>query len=87
MKVGVIGEGIAGLGAVHELGKRRHEVAVFEREADLGRQAATFRAVGERVERFYHHIFASDVVCYAETPGIARGGATVLNKLVGVYNP
>jgi protoporphyrinogen oxidase len=61
MNIGVIGAGIAGLTAAYELGKAGHEVALFEKEAYLGGQAATFEVAGERLERFYHHIFVSDV--------------------------
>ena len=61
MNVGIIGGGIAGLTAAYELSKGGHAVALFEREAYLGGQAATFEVAGERLERFYHHIFANDV--------------------------
>ena len=61
MNIGIIGGGIAGLSAAYELGKKGHQVAVFEKEAELGGQAATFEVAGERLERFYHHIFRSDV--------------------------
>ncbi len=60
MNVGVIGGGIAGLSAAYELSRRGHKVALFEKEPQLGGQAATFEIAGERVERFYHHIFTSD---------------------------
>lgn len=61
MNIGIIGGGIAGLTAAYELGKKGHQVAVFEKEAELGGQAATFEVAEERLERFYHHIFVSDV--------------------------
>jgi protoporphyrinogen oxidase len=61
MKIGIIGGGIAGLSAAYELGKKGHQVAVFEKEPELGGQAATFEVAGARLERFYHHIFVSDV--------------------------
>jgi len=61
VNIGIIGGGIAGLTAAYELGKAGHKVTLFEKEAQLGGQAATFEVGGERVERFYHHIFASDV--------------------------
>jgi len=61
MNIGIIGAGIAGLTAAYELSKAGHKVALFEKEAYLGGQAATFEVAGERLERFYHHIFAGDV--------------------------
>ena len=60
MKIGIIGGGIAGLTAAYELAKQGHEVAAFEKEADLGGQAGTFPIEGTRLERFYHHLFTSD---------------------------
>ncbi len=60
MKIGIIGGGIAGLTAAYELAKQGHEVAVFEKEAELGGQASTFPVEGTRLERFYHHLFTSD---------------------------
>ncbi len=61
MNFGIVGGGLAGLTAAYELSKEGHRVAVFEKEAELGGQAATFMVAGERLEIFYHHIFASDV--------------------------
>ena len=61
MIVGVIGGGIAGLTAAYELSKAGHQVHLFEKESQLGGQAATFEVAGTRLERFYHHIFGSDV--------------------------
>ncbi|MDY6918042.1 MAG: NAD(P)/FAD-dependent oxidoreductase [Chloroflexota bacterium] len=61
MKVGVVGGGLAGLSVAYELSSAGHRVTVFEKEAQLGGQAATFEIAGERLEMFYHHIFSSDV--------------------------
>jgi protoporphyrinogen oxidase len=60
MRVGIIGGGIAGLTAAYELAKQGHEVAVFEKEVELGGQASTFPIEGTRLEKFYHHLFTSD---------------------------
>ena len=60
MKVGVVGAGAAGLAAAYELGKRGHDVAVYERAPFLGGQASTFDVGGARLERGYHHLFTSD---------------------------
>jgi protoporphyrinogen oxidase len=60
VRIGVVGGGVAGLTAAHELGKRGHHVALFEREPYLGGQASTFEIEGTRLERYYHHIFTGD---------------------------
>ena len=61
LRVAVIGAGVAGLTAAHELAKRGFEPHVFERWPGLGGQAATMD-VGDGVllERYYHHLFTSD---------------------------
>ncbi len=60
-RAAVIGAGVAGLTAAHELGKHGWQVDVYERWPGLGGQAATFD-VGDGVllERYYHHLFTSD---------------------------
>jgi len=60
MRIGIIGGGVAGLTAAYELSKKGHEVAVFEKEMELGGQASTFPIEGTRLEKFYHHLFMSD---------------------------
>jgi protoporphyrinogen oxidase len=42
MRVGIIGGGIAGLTAAHELSKAGHKVVLFEKHAELGGQVHTF---------------------------------------------
>ncbi|MFA5367886.1 MAG: NAD(P)/FAD-dependent oxidoreductase [Dehalococcoidia bacterium] len=61
MTIGIVGGGIAGLIAAHDLSKAGHKVLLFEKEPDLGGQVHTFDVGGERLEGFYHHIFTSDV--------------------------
>ena len=60
MRIGIIGGGVAGLTAAYELAKQGHEVAIFEKQAELGGQASTFLIEGTRLEKFYHHLFTSD---------------------------
>jgi protoporphyrinogen oxidase len=60
-RVAVIGAGVAGLTAAHELSKQRHQVDVYERWPGLGGQAATLPVGGGvLLERYYHHLFTSD---------------------------
>ncbi len=60
--IGIIGAGIAGLTAAYDLTNLGHEVTVYEARPYPGGLAAGFK--DERwawpLERFYHHIFASD---------------------------
>jgi protoporphyrinogen oxidase len=62
MEIGIIGAGITGLTAAYELGKAGHKVTVFEQAAQAGGLAGTFK--DDRwdwpLEKFYHHLFASD---------------------------
>jgi protoporphyrinogen oxidase len=61
-RVAVLGAGVAGLTAAYELAKRGCRVDVYERWPGVGGQAATLD-VGDGVllERYYHHLFTSDV--------------------------
>jgi protoporphyrinogen oxidase len=62
MKVGIVGAGIAGLAAAHDLAQAGHEVVVYEAAANAGGLASGFR--DEQwdwpLERFYHHLFETD---------------------------
>lgn len=60
-RVAVVGAGVAGLVAAHELGKVGVQATVYERWPGLGGQAATLD-VGDGVllERYYHHLFTTD---------------------------
>lgn len=62
MRTAVIGAGMVGLATAYRLTKRGEDVTVFERDSALGGLAASFQPVpgGDKLERFYHHIFKSD---------------------------
>jgi len=62
MKVAVLGAGITGLAAAYRLGREGHECDVYERWPGLGGQVATLDVgEGHLLERYYHHLFTSDV--------------------------
>jgi protoporphyrinogen oxidase len=62
MRVAIVGAGIAGLTAAHELAKAGHKVSVYEAAAQVGGLASGFRDPSWEwsLERFYHHLFTTD---------------------------
>src|SRR5919206_2643672 len=58
--VGVLGGGALGLAAALRLAQAGQRVTVLEREPQLGGLAAGFRVGPSALEKFYHHIFATD---------------------------
>ncbi|MBE0684804.1 MAG: NAD(P)/FAD-dependent oxidoreductase [Anaerolineaceae bacterium] len=62
MKIAIVGAGIAGLTAAHNLIKKGHQITIFEAADYVGGLAAGFKEShwDWSVERFYHHWFQSD---------------------------
>jgi protoporphyrinogen oxidase len=61
VRIAVLGAGVCGLTAAHRLARAGHAVDVYERWPGLGGQAATLDVGdGQRLERYYHHLFTSD---------------------------
>jgi protoporphyrinogen oxidase len=62
MKIAIVGAGIAGLAAAHDLIKQGHQITIFEAADYVGGLAAGFKEShwDWSVERFYHHWFQSD---------------------------
>jgi protoporphyrinogen oxidase len=58
--VAIAGAGFTGLAAALELARRGVQVSVLEKDGEAGGLAGSFRVGGERLEKFYHHWFASD---------------------------
>lgn len=59
MRIAIIGAGITGLSAAYEIGKKGHEVVVFERSRYPGGLGSSIKVKNNYIERFYHHFFAS----------------------------
>ena len=60
MNVGIVGGGISGLTAAHELAKTGIDCTVYERAPEVGGLAGFFEVNGVLLEKFYHHLFTSD---------------------------
>jgi protoporphyrinogen oxidase len=62
VRTAIIGAGFGGLAAAHDLVAAGHEVVVFEAAGQVGGLASGFRLPHWEwsLERFYHHLFASD---------------------------
>ncbi|WP_266078386.1 NAD(P)/FAD-dependent oxidoreductase [Haladaptatus caseinilyticus] len=58
--IGIVGGGIAGLAAAYRLQQHDYDVQVFEASDDVGGLAATYETNGDRIEKFYHHLSASE---------------------------
>jgi protoporphyrinogen oxidase len=61
MKIAVVGGGVAGLTAAFRLAKQGHEVEVFEASDHVGGLASGFPIAGTTLEKYYHHLFTSDI--------------------------
>lgn len=72
--IGIIGAGIAGLAAAYDLLKAGYRVTIYEARPYVGGLASGFKDGSWEwpLERFYHHIFASDkdIIGLAEEIGI-----------------
>ncbi|QDX40665.1 NAD(P)/FAD-dependent oxidoreductase [Salarchaeum sp. JOR-1] len=58
--IGIVGGGIAGLAAARRLQAHGEDVRVFEASDALGGLAATYETAGDPIEKYYHHLSASE---------------------------
>jgi len=61
MRIGIIGAGLAGLVAGRELARAGHQVVLSDEAGEPGGLAGTFPFAGTRLEKFYHHVFTTDL--------------------------
>src|SRR6185503_5990097 len=61
MHYGILGGGALGLTAALRLAQRGHTVTVVERGSEAGGLAAGFRVGDVWLDKFYHHLFRSDL--------------------------
>ena len=71
--IAIIGGGLAGLSAAHDLGKNGLSVILLEGESELGGLASSFKLNHAPLERFYHFICRSDthLLALADELGIS----------------
>jgi protoporphyrinogen oxidase len=60
MTIVVIGGGLAGLSAAMKLSEAGIDVTLVEKGAELGGAAASYKIGDYTIEKYYHHLFASD---------------------------
>ncbi|MFP4056851.1 MAG: NAD(P)/FAD-dependent oxidoreductase [Candidatus Brocadiia bacterium] len=74
MRIAVIGAGITGLTAGHELAKAGHQVTVLEKEPVPGGLMASFPFAGTQLDRVYHHIFVHSLATLELLDELGLGG-------------
>jgi protoporphyrinogen oxidase len=82
MNIAIIGGGFTGLTAAYDLLDAGHQATVFEAAPQVGGLASGFRADGWdwQLERFYHHIFATDKAIIALANDIDVGDMLFFNQ-------
>lgn len=61
MRIAIIGAGITGLSTAYYLSQKGHTVTIYEQSDHAGGLGSSLRVGGTTIERFYHHLFRSDV--------------------------
>lgn len=61
MKVAIVGGGLAGLCAALDLSAQGADVTIYEKYPNFGGLASAFDIAGTKLERFYHHVFSTDL--------------------------
>src|SRR5437879_3932030 len=85
-RVAIVGAGVTGLVAGRELLRRGFAVDLYERWPDVAGQASAFEvAPGVWVERYYHHLFASDREMIALHEELLPGSLEWHRSKVGIW--
>lgn len=97
MNIGIVGAGVSGLVSAYELAKNKCKVTVFETLSEPGGLTGTIKIGNEHIEKYYHHIFISDVEVtnLIEELGLAsklkwvspKSGIFINNKLYPLSTP
>ncbi|AKH98338.1 NAD(P)/FAD-dependent oxidoreductase [Halanaeroarchaeum sulfurireducens] len=58
--IAIVGGGLAGLAAAYRLQRRGESVHVYERAETVGGLAATYETAGDPIEKYYHHLSATE---------------------------
>jgi len=84
VKVAILGGGIAGLTAAHELAKAGHSATVYEAADQAGGLASGFRDASWEypLERFYHHLFTTDSAIRGLVEEIGYGESLAFYKQI-----
>lgn len=59
--INIVGGGFTGLTMGYYLAKAGWTVNIFEKDAEVGGLAGSFKVEGENLEKFYHHWFTNDL--------------------------
>ena len=82
MRIAILGAGVGGLTAAHELAKEGHEVHVYERNPEVGGQARSrFTHDGQHSEYCWHVIVVGYVSCLSILQEIPCEGGSVADRL------
>jgi protoporphyrinogen oxidase len=85
MKYVIIGAGIAGLTAAHQLLKKGHEVLILEKESDIGGLSRSFRYGGFIFDIGPHRFFTSNHEVDEFIGSVLKEDRVVINRMSSVY--
>jgi protoporphyrinogen oxidase len=84
MKICIIGGGLTGLVAAHEL-SGTHEVDLYEKRSFLGGCLASYQINNYRIEHYYHHCFSHDLHFFSLLDSLQLSGSLEWMKATTGY--